>query len=192
VEKYGHLIISPYLTRYVWPWRCRYGRMVLLRPIKPGDELLERELITELSEQSMIFRFFYLIKDITHEMLTRFCNIDYDREMAIIAEYTSNSKRRNVGFGRLMIEPSAETGEFAILVAYNFQGGGLGLKLTDMLIGVAYEKRLKSICDSTLRDNTAFNAHLSQGEQRGDGGTIGRAFKLAFNLAVWHYTLSQR
>jgi len=154
VEEHSHLIISPYPTRYVQPWRCRDGRMVLLRPIKPEDELLERELIAGLSEQSMRFRFFHLIKDITHEMLTRYCNIDYDREMAIIAEYTSNSKRRNVGVGRLMIEPSAETGEFAVLVADDFQGSGLGLKLTDMLIGIAHEKKLKSIYGITLRDNT--------------------------------------
>jgi len=154
VEEHSHLIISPYPTRYVQPWRCRDGRIVLLRPIKPEDELLERELIAGLSEQSMRFRFFHLIKDITHEMLTRYCNIDYDREMAIIAEYTSNSKRRNVGVGRLMIEPSAETGEFAVLVADDFQGSGLGLKLTDMLIGIAHEKKLKSIYGITLRDNT--------------------------------------
>ena len=154
MDEYGHLIISPYPTRYVHLWRCRDGRMVLLRPIKPEDELLERELIAGLSKQSMRFRFFQLIKDITHEMLTRFCNIDYDREMAIIAEYISNSKRRNVGVGRLMIEPSAETGEFAVLVADDFQGCHLGLKLTDMLIGIAHEKKLKSIYGFALRDNT--------------------------------------
>jgi len=154
MDEYGHLIISPYPTRYVQLWRCRDGRMVLLRPIKPEDELLERELIAGLSKQSMRFRFFQLIKDITHEMLTRFCNIDYDREMAIIAEYISNSKRRNVGVGRLIIEPSAETGEFAVLVADDFQGCGLGLKLTDMLIGIAHEKKLKSIYGIALRDNT--------------------------------------
>jgi acetyltransferase len=154
MQEYSHLIISPYPTRYVQPWRCRDGRVVLLRPIRPEDELLERELIAGLSEQSMRFRFFYLIKDITHGMLTRFCNIDYEREMAIIGEYTSNGKRRNVGVGRLMMQPGGETGEFAVLVADDFQGNGLGLKLADMLIGIAHEKKLKSIYGIALRDNT--------------------------------------
>jgi len=103
----------------------------------------------------MRFRFFYLIKYITHDMLTRFCNIDYDREMAITAEYTSNGKRRNVGVGRLIIQPGGETGEFAVLVADDFQGNGLGLKLSDMLIGIAHEKGLKSIYGIVLKDNTA-------------------------------------
>ena len=154
VQEYAHLIITPYPTRYVQPWTTKDGRTVLLRPIRPEDEPLERELIAGLSPDSMRFRFFYTIKEITHDMLTRFCNIDYDREMAIIAEYNSGGKRRNVGVGRLMAQPSGETGEFAILVADDFQNNGLGLKLSDMLIGIAQEKGLKSIYGIVLNDNT--------------------------------------
>ena len=87
-------------------------------------------------------------------MLSRFCSIDYDREMAIIAEYTSNSKRRNVGVGRLIIEPGMETGEFAIVVADDFRGNGLGLKLLDNLIGIAWDKGLGSIYGIVLNDNS--------------------------------------
>jgi len=86
-------------------------------------------------------------------MLSRFCNIDYDREMAIIAEYTSNGKRRNIGVGRLIQEPGRETGEFAIVVADDFQGNGLGLKLLDNLIGVAQDKEIRSIYGIVLNDN---------------------------------------
>jgi len=153
IKEYAHLIISPYPTRYIQPWRCRDGRSVLLRPIRPEDEPLERELLASLSRESSRFRFFYILKEITHGMLTRFCNIDYDREMAIVAEYTSNGKRRNVGVGRLIVEPGEETAEFAILVADDFQGGGLGLKLSDMLIGIAQEKGLKNIYGIVLNDN---------------------------------------
>ncbi len=153
-EEYAHLIIPPYPTKYIQPWRCRDGRSVLLRPIRPEDELLERELIANLSVESSRFRFFQILKNITHDRLTRFCNIDYDREMAIIAEYTSSGKRRNVGVGRLVIESDKETGEFAVLVADDFQGNDLGLKLTDILIGVAQEKGLKSMYGIVLNDNS--------------------------------------
>jgi acetyltransferase len=153
VQEYAHLIISPYPTRYVQPWRCRDGRHVLLRPIRPEDELLEWELIAGLSEESMRFRFFYVVKNITHEMLTRFCNIDYDREIAIIAEYTSNAERRNVGVGRLIVGSGGESGEYAILVADDFQNNGLGQKLFDTLIGIAEEKGLRSIYGIVLSDN---------------------------------------
>ena len=152
-EEHAHLIISPYPTKYIQPWRCRDGRPVLLRPIRPEDEPLERELISGLSAESSRFRFFYALKEITHEMLSRFCNIDYDREMAIIAEDTSEGKRRNVGVGRLIIEPGEETGEFAIVVADDFQHNGLGLKLLDTLMGIAQEKGLRSIYGIVLNDN---------------------------------------
>ncbi len=152
-QDYSHLIISPYPTRYVQPWICRDGRSVLLRPVRPEDEPLEKELIEGLSEESNRFRFFYILKDISHDILTRFCNIDYDLEMAIMAEYIENGKRRSVGSGRLITHPGGETAEFATLVADNFQGNGLGLKLTDMLIGIAEEKDLKSIYGIVANNN---------------------------------------
>jgi len=152
--EHSHLIITPYPTRYVQPWRCRDGRPVLLRPIRPEDEPLERDLIAGLSPESSRYRFFYIIKDITHDMLSRFCNIDYGREIAIIAEYTAGPKPRNVGVGRLIMEPGTDTGEFATLVADDFQDAGLGHKLTDMLIGIAQERALKSMYGVILKDNT--------------------------------------
>jgi len=153
VGEHSHLVISPYPTRFVIPWRLKDGRSVLLRPIRPEDELLEKQLITGLSEESSRYRFFHILKDITHTMLTRYCNIDYDREMAIMAEYTSDGVKRSVGVSRLIIEPDGETGEFAVLVADDFQDNGLGLKLSDMLIGIAEERGLKSMYAMVLNDN---------------------------------------
>ena len=152
-SEFSHLIISPYPTRYIQPWLCRDGRSVLLRPIRPEDEPLEHELIAGLSPESSRFRFFYIIKDISHEMLSRFCNIDYSREIAIIAESNTGRKIRNVGVGRLVIQPGTQIGEFATLVTDDFQGVGLGHKLTDMLIGIAQEKGLTSMYGVILKDN---------------------------------------
>ncbi|MCS7110307.1 MAG: bifunctional acetate--CoA ligase family protein/GNAT family N-acetyltransferase [Candidatus Caldarchaeum sp.] len=153
-EPYQHLVISPYPTKYVRPWRLKDGRMVLLRPIKPEDEPIEYELIKGLSEESSRFRFFQVIRDITHEMLVRFCNIDYDREMAIIAEYREDGKVRNVGVGRLIIEPDRRRAEFAVLVADDFQGKGLGTKLIDTIIEVAQDKKVSTIYGIVLPENT--------------------------------------
>ena len=151
-HEYSHLIISPYPTRYIQHWKCLDGRNVVLRPIRPEDEPLEQELLANLSVESSRFRFFHIIKDITHDMLSRFCNIDYDREIAIIAEYTADGRRRNVGVGRLIVQ-SDQTGEFAVLVADDFQTNGLGTKLCDMLIGIGREKGLKNIYAIVLNEN---------------------------------------
>lgn len=152
-DPYCHLVIMPYPTKYVMPWRLKDGTQVLLRPIRPEDEPLEAELIRGFSEETSRFRFFQVIKDITHEMLVRFCNIDYDREMAIIAEYNEDGKRRNVGVGRLIMEPDRKRGEFAVVVADDFQGRGLGTKLIDVLIGIADEKGLETMYGIVLPEN---------------------------------------
>jgi acetyltransferase len=152
-SEFSHLIISPYPTRYINPWLCRDGRSVLLRPIRPEDEPMEHELIAGLSPESSRFRFFYIIKDISHDMLSRFCNIDYGREIAIVAEANVGGKRRIVGVGRLVIQPGTEIGEFATLVTDDYQDIGLGHKLTDVLIGIAQEKGLKSMYGVILKDN---------------------------------------
>ncbi len=152
-QEYSHLVISPYPSRYGRLWACRDGRTVLLRPIRPEDEALERDLLANLSDETLKFRFFYVLRDIPHDMLARFCNIDYDREIAIMAEYIADGMRRSVGVGRMLIDLEGESGEFAVLVAEDFQSNGLGEKLVDVLIGIARERGLKSIFANVLSDN---------------------------------------
>ncbi|NJD68955.1 MAG: GNAT family N-acetyltransferase, partial [candidate division NC10 bacterium] len=83
------------------------------------------------------------------------CNIDYDREMAIVAELRTGEKRRIIGIGRLIIEPDFRSSEFAVVVHDDFQGKGLGYKLVDMLIGVAQDKGLAEVTGTVLTDNTS-------------------------------------
>jgi acetyltransferase len=78
-------------------------------------------------------------------MLVRFTNIDYDREIAIVAELTRGKKKRILGVGRLIGEADRGRGEFAVVVHDEFQGKGLGFKLTDVIIGIAQEKGLREI-----------------------------------------------
>ncbi len=151
---YPHLIITPYPTKYIMAWRMMDGTEVLLRPIKPEDEPMEHEMLSSLSEKTMRERFFQAIKHITHEMHIRFCNIDYDREMAIVAELREGEKRRIIGIGRLIIEPDGKSGEFAVVVQDDFHGRGLGYKLVDMMIGIAQEKALEEVYALVQSDNT--------------------------------------
>ena len=151
---YPHLVITPYPMRYVIPWRLSDGTEVILRPIRPEDEPLTKEMLATLSEDALRGRFFQVVKKISHEMLIRFCNIDYDREMAIVAELKEGEKKRIIAIGRVIIEPDFRFGEFAIVVHDDFQGKGLGYKLADMLIGVAHEKGLKELYGIVLTDNT--------------------------------------
>jgi acetyltransferase len=151
--QYPHLVITPYPSRYVSRWPLSDGTDVLLRPIRPEDEPLEHELLASLSEATMRGRFFSIIKDISHEMLVRYCNIDYDREMAIVAEVREKEKRKLIGIGRLIIDRDFKSGEYAVLVHDDYQGKGLGYKLVDVLIGIAEERGLERIYGEVLTEN---------------------------------------
>jgi acetyltransferase len=140
---YTHLVITPYPTRYMSPWRLADGTEILLRPIRPEDEPLEHEMFMTLSEESLRGRYYQSVRNISHMMHVRSCNIDYDREMAIVAELRENGKRRLIGIGSFEIEPDFKKCEFAIMVHDAFQGKGLAYKLLDVLIGIAREKRLE-------------------------------------------------
>ncbi|HVN95016.1 MAG TPA: bifunctional acetate--CoA ligase family protein/GNAT family N-acetyltransferase [Syntrophorhabdaceae bacterium] len=150
---YKHLVLTPYPSRYIVSWRMNDGQEITLRPIRPEDEPLEYELLTTLSEKSMRERFFQTIMGISHEMLVRFCNIDYEREMAIIAELKAGEKKKIIGIGRLVNEPDMKNAEFAVVVHDDYQGKGLGYKLMDVLIGIAQDKNLNSIYGIVLSDN---------------------------------------
>ena len=150
---YPHLVITPYPTRYITFWKLSDGTEVTLRPIRPEDEPLEHEMLSTLSQETLRTRFFYIVRDISHEMLIRFCNIDYDREMAMVAEVKDGSRRRIIGIGRLIIEPDFRSGEYAVLVHDDYQGRGLGYKLVDLIIGIAQDKGLEEIYGSVLTEN---------------------------------------
>lgn len=140
-----HLVITPYPTRYIEPWRLKDGTEVLLRPIRSEDEPMIGELLATVSEETLRSRFFGNVPVFDHDRLVRFTNIDYDREIAIVAELTEGEHKRIIGVGRLTADSEHSTGEFAALVHDEFQGRGLGYKLTDVVIGLAQDKGLERL-----------------------------------------------
>ena len=150
----GILTDSLDLSAYRENWTTRDGKAVILRSITSKDKRIEKELIDGLSLQSARYRFFHVIKEATEEMVDKFCDIDYKDEVAIIAEYNANGKQRNVGVVRLFIDTNQQAGEFAILVADNFQGSGLGTKFMETLIDIGRKKGLKSIYGIVMAENS--------------------------------------
>lgn len=145
VAPHEHLAISPYPTKYEDICKLPGGRVVLLRPIKPEDEPLWLEMFQNLSEDSVRYRFFQAIRDIPHEVRVRYCNIDYDREIAIVAELDEGGRRKIVGVVRLIIESPGKAGEIALIVADPWQGLGLGTRLVDHIVEIGKDRKLKTI-----------------------------------------------
>lgn len=153
VQHHEHLVISPYPKKYITQWKLKDETPVVFRPIKPEDETLVQELFNSFSEETMRFRFFQILKDVSHETLTRYCNIDYDREVAIVAE-TQKDKTRILGVVRLISEPGSKRGEFSVVVGDQWQGLGLGSKLMDYIVEVGRDIGLGSIYGYVMSSNS--------------------------------------
>jgi len=147
------LATNPYSEKYETLWKLRDGRTVLLRPIKPEDEPLWLEMFQSFSEDAIRNRFFEIIADTPHEMRVRYCNIDYDKEMAIVAELTEKGRRKMLGVVRLCIDTEKKTGELAFIVADPYQALGLGTKMIEHMVEICRDLGLKDIYALMLPDN---------------------------------------
>ncbi|RLF58753.1 MAG: acetyl CoA synthetase subunit alpha [Thermoplasmata archaeon] len=153
-NKHPHLIISKYPSHYQKNITLKDGTKILLRPIKPEDEYLWLDMFNTFSQQSVRFRFFRLIKEADHAMRVRFCNIDYDREVGIVAEIEEDGKKRFLGVTRIILPPGEKDEvEFALIVTDKWQRRGLGSEFLDFTIEMAKMKGVKRIVGEVLKEN---------------------------------------
>ncbi len=149
--------IRPYPSQYVSSWVMKNGATVTLRPIRPEDEPLMVEFHTTLSDRSVYLRYFYslsLSSRIAHDRLVRICFVDYDREMAIVAERRdATGTHRILGVGRLVKSHAKNEGEVAVLVSDQCQHQGLGTELFRRVTQIARDEKLARVDAEILPDN---------------------------------------
>ena len=150
--------IRPYPTEYVWNETSRDGTRFTIRPIRPDDEPLMIAFHGTLSEESVRLRYlhpFKLDQRTAHERLIRTCFVDYDREMALVAEVHSAAGRREIAaVGRLSRDRDGRNGaEFALLVADAWQRRGIGRALLRRLVAVARRERMTRVYADILVAN---------------------------------------
>jgi acetyltransferase len=150
-EHLENLVIAPYPKKYITKRTLKNGVNVTLRPIKPEDEKRFNTLFKSLSPQSVRFRFFETIKEMSHDTLSRYCNLDYDREIAIVAQLEDTSL---IGVVRLIFDVERKNGEFAIMVNDSWHGLGLGSKLMDYIINIGKDLKLEAIYSDISPENT--------------------------------------
>ncbi len=148
-----HLIIAPYPSQYESYYTLKDGTVTLLRPIRPEDEPLILELFNTFSKETIVYRFFHVIKVTTHEQLVRFTQIDYDREIAIIAVCQPPGRERIFGIVQLIFEPGEEKAEFAIVVGDPWQGRGLGAKLMEVCVSIAKQRGVRLLWGEFIPGN---------------------------------------
>ena len=163
---YRHMAIHPYPAGLESAWVMPDGTRLDVRPVRPEDAELERDFVASLSEQTRYFRFFYRLHQLTPAMLARFTQVDYDRELALLAlapDPASPTAEKIVGISRYIANYDGESAEFAVVVTDTWQNRGIGRMLMERIIVCARQRGFKRLEGVVLRANRAmlnFSAQL--------------------------------
>lgn len=151
----AHFAIQPYPAHLVetWDWM---GQAVTLRPIRPEDEAQHLQFLGQLSPEDIRLRVFYTRRSIEHSELARLTQIDYAREMALIATRTgADGQEETLGAVRATVDPDNLDAEFGVIVRSDLKGSGLGHKLMDKLIEHLRAQGTQRMVGWVLRENRA-------------------------------------
>ncbi len=154
-DRYAHMSIYPYPVHLIQEWQMNDGKVVTIRPIRPEDADMEQEFVKNMSDESRYYRFMDTLRELTQTMLVRFTQIDYDREMALVATLPAgDGKEEQMGVARYVVNPDGESVEFALAVGDGWQKCGVGRKLMTALIECARMKGYRAVVGDVLSTNS--------------------------------------
>lgn len=153
LSRYAHMAIHPYPHELSQHYLTASGANVTIRPIRPEDAKMETDFVSRLSEKTKYFRYHQALQELTPEMLVRFTQIDYDKEMAFVAVSDDPTMPDELGVGRYSVNPDGTSVEFAIVVADDCQRLGIGSKLMRTLMQTAKDKGMLFFEAEVLKDN---------------------------------------
>lgn len=153
LDPYSHMAIHPYPNHLISALQLADGTNITIRPIRPEDAEIEQRFVRKLSPQSKYFRFMQTLNELTPEMLVRFTQLDYNRELALIAVQEKAGEEIELGVARYVINPDGKSCEFALVVADEWQHRGIGSQLMSHLMEAARERGFNSMDGEILADN---------------------------------------
>jgi acetyltransferase len=151
---YNHLAIHPYPAHLVRKVQLNDGTDVTIRPIRPEDAETEAKFVRELSPESKYFRFMNTFHELSQEMLVKLTQIDYHNEMALTALIAGRDGDEQIAVARYATNADKKSCEFALVVADDWHGRGLGHYLMQDLMAVARDNDLDLIEGQVLAKNS--------------------------------------
>ena len=149
----SRLAVRPYphaLEEYI---ELKNGEHCLFRPILPEDEPLLQQFIARVTKEDLYYRYFSEINEFTHDDLANMTQIDYDREMAIVAVRQRNGADEIIGVTRAVSDADNVDAEFSVLVRSDLKGLGLGRRLLEKMIGYTSQHGLQQLNGITMPGN---------------------------------------
>ncbi len=155
------LAIPPYPDEWVSAWRTVGGEALTIRPIRPEDAEAQAAFFARLTPEDIRFRFFSAIRELAPQQVARMTQIDYDREMAFVAMHApAGEPEEMLGVARLIREPDAPRGEFAVIVDPAMKGQGLGRHLMERVFAWARAQGIAEVFGHVLADNAPMLAFV--------------------------------
>lgn len=152
-ERYGHMAICPYPAQLESAGTLKDGSPCTLRPIRPEDTAALQEFVRNLSARSKRLRFFSAMSELPQHQLARYAQIDYGRDMVIVAVREESGRSVILGEARYSVLLDGRTCDFAVVIADAMAGKGLGSRLMNRLMDAAREQGLSVIRGQVLAEN---------------------------------------
>ena len=149
-----HLVISPYPKQHEEHTVCKTGEKIFIRPIRPEDARLLVEHFDSLSPRTVYRRFFSPLKQLSHAMLVKFTQLDYDREIALVALWEQNGHEEFIGVARIVNEANMKEAEFSVVISDGWQGKGIGAGLLSRCLKIAKSHGIQWVMGMVLAENT--------------------------------------
>jgi acetyltransferase len=145
----ARLAIAPYPKELETAASLRDGTVLGLRPLRPEDEPLLHDLAAHMSHEDLRLRFFTPVRGLTHAVAARLSQLDYDRELALLAERDGTA----LGVVHFFADPDNLRAQYAIAVRSDWKGRGVGFLLMSHLIGIARQRGIGELVGEVMREN---------------------------------------
>ena len=147
----ARLAILPYPREFESRETLRDGTRLQLRPVRPEDEPALQDLARHMNPDDLRLRFFTPMKALPHALAARLSQIDYDREMALVARRDGDGTA--LGVARFSSDPDRLRAEFAVALRSDWKGRGLGFLLMTRIIDIARRRGIGEIIGDVLHEN---------------------------------------
>ncbi|XZG71507.1 bifunctional acetate--CoA ligase family protein/GNAT family N-acetyltransferase [Chitinibacteraceae bacterium HSL-7] len=152
-RRYSHMAIHPYPAHLVQQAQLKDGVPIAVRPVRPEDAEMMARFVDGLSDETRYNRYMNALKSLPQAMLARFTQMDYAREMALVATRGEGDSEAILGVARFTVNPDYDSCEFAVVIDDSMQGKGLGGRLMDALFNAARDMGLDTVEGEVLASN---------------------------------------
>ena len=145
----ARLAIAPYPIELKSAEQLRDETVLRLRPLRPEDEPMLHDLAAHMSHEDLRLRFFTPVRGLTHAVAARLSQLDYDRELALLAELDGIA----LGVAHFFADPDRLRAEYAIAVRSDWKGRGVGFLLMTRLVDIARQRGIGELVGEVLHEN---------------------------------------